>query len=56
MFFLKKINKIPKPVSILDVGGKINFWENISFNQKYIKRAMEHYLQIWPKRKYVPNH
>jgi len=27
-FFLKKINKLPKPVSILDVGGKINFWEN----------------------------
>lgn len=27
-FFLKKINKLRKPVSILDVGGKINFWEN----------------------------
>ena len=27
-FFLKKINKIQKPVTILDVGGKINFWEN----------------------------
>ena len=27
-FFLKKINKLPKPVCILDVGGKINFWEN----------------------------
>ncbi|MDA7707924.1 class I SAM-dependent methyltransferase [Flavobacteriaceae bacterium] len=27
-FFLKKINKLPKPVSVLDVGGKINFWEN----------------------------
>jgi predicted SAM-dependent methyltransferase len=26
--FLKKINKLPKPVTILDVGGKINFWEN----------------------------
>lgn len=27
-FFFKKINKLPKPVSVLDVGGKINFWEN----------------------------
>jgi ubiquinone/menaquinone biosynthesis C-methylase UbiE len=27
-FFLKKINKLAKPVTILDVGGKINFWEN----------------------------
>ena len=27
-FFLKKFNKLPKPVTILDVGGKINFWEN----------------------------
>ena len=37
-------------------GKQINFWENISFNQKYIKRVMDHYLQIWPKRKYVPFH
>lgn len=27
-FFLKKFNKMQKPISILDVGGKINFWEN----------------------------
>ena len=27
-FFLKKFNKIQKPVTILDIGGKINFWEN----------------------------
>ena len=27
-FFLKKFNIIQKPVTILDVGGKINFWEN----------------------------
>lgn len=27
-FFLKKMQKLPKPVSILDLGGKINFWEN----------------------------
>lgn len=27
-FFIKKINTLPKPVSILDVGGKVNFWEN----------------------------
>ena len=27
-FFLKKFNKMKKPISILDVGGKINFWEN----------------------------
>ena len=36
-FFLNKINKLPKPVSILDVGGKINFWENrgIAGNKNY---------------------
>ena len=27
-FFLKKFNKMQKPVSVLDVGGKINFWVN----------------------------
>ena len=27
-FFLKKFNKLHKPITILDVGGKINFWEN----------------------------
>ena len=27
-FFLKKIEKFEKPLTILDVGGKINFWEN----------------------------
>ena len=27
-FFLKKMNNIRKPVNILDVGGKISFWEN----------------------------
>lgn len=28
LFFFNKINKMEKPVSILDIGGKINFWEN----------------------------
>ena len=27
-FFLRKMEKFEKPVTILDVGGKINFWEN----------------------------
>ena len=27
-FFLNKINKMQKPVTILDVGGKVNFWVN----------------------------
>jgi len=27
-FFLKKFNKMQKPITILDVGGKINFWVN----------------------------
>ena len=27
-FFLDKMNKMEKPVTIFDVGGKINFWEN----------------------------
>ena len=36
-FFLKKINKLSKPVSILDLGGKINFWENrgLAGNKNY---------------------
>lgn len=37
-FFLKKFNKMKKPISILDVGGKINFWENrgLAGNNDYI--------------------
>jgi len=27
-FFFKKINSIKKPINILDLGGKINYWEN----------------------------
>ena len=27
-FFLEKIEKFEKPLTILDVGGKVNFWEN----------------------------
>ena len=27
-FFLKKINQLKKPIKILNLGGKINFWEN----------------------------
>ena len=27
-YFLKKIQKLDKPLHILDLGGKINFWEN----------------------------
>ena len=27
-FFFDKINLLNKPISILDLGGKINFWEN----------------------------
>lgn len=27
-FFFNKIESLSKPVSILDLGGKINFWEN----------------------------
>ena len=36
-FFLKKINKMQKPVTILDLGGKINFWENrdLAGNNEY---------------------
>ncbi len=37
-FFLEKIEKFKKPVTILDVGGKINFWENrgLTGNPNYI--------------------
>ena len=36
-FFLQKFNKMQKPVTILDVGGKINFWENrgLAGNKNY---------------------
>ena len=27
-FFFNKIKKLKKPVTILDIGGKINYWEN----------------------------
>ena len=27
-FFLNKLENLNKPVSLLDIGGKINFWEN----------------------------
>ena len=27
-FFLKRFENLKKPITILDVGGKINFWEN----------------------------
>ena len=27
-FFLKKFNQLKKPIKILNLGGKINFWEN----------------------------
>ena len=36
-FFLKKIQKLDKPLRILDLGGKVNFWENrgIAGNNDY---------------------
>ena len=36
-FFLKKIEKFKKPITILDIGGKINFWKNrgIAGNTNY---------------------
>jgi len=27
-FFLKKFDSLNKPITLLDIGGKINFWEN----------------------------
>ena len=36
-FFLKKFENLNKPVTILDIGGKINFWENrgLAGNENY---------------------
>ena len=36
-YFLKKIQKLDKPLRILDLGGKVNFWENrgIAGNNDY---------------------
>lgn len=36
-FFLEKIEKIPKPLTILDIGGTVAFWEAMNFNQPDIK-------------------
>ncbi|MFX9101248.1 hypothetical protein ABTN51_20470, partial [Acinetobacter baumannii] len=36
-FFLEKIEKIPKPLTILDIGGTVAFWEAMNFNQPGIK-------------------
>lgn len=37
-FFLKLTNSIKKPIHILDIGGKINFWENqgLAGNDDYL--------------------
>jgi ubiquinone/menaquinone biosynthesis C-methylase UbiE len=32
-FFLAKIEKLPKPLTILDIGGTVDFWEAMNFNQ-----------------------
>lgn len=31
--FLSKIQSLPKPVSILDIGGTLAFWENMGFSE-----------------------
>jgi SAM-dependent methyltransferase len=35
-FFLEKIEKIPRPLTILDIGGTVAFWEAMNFNQSGI--------------------
>jgi 2-polyprenyl-3-methyl-5-hydroxy-6-metoxy-1,4-benzoquinol methylase len=35
-FFLAKMNQLPKPISILDIGGTIGFWEAMNFQEKDI--------------------
>jgi len=37
-FFLKKFDSLNKPITLLDIGGKINFWENrgLAGNNDYI--------------------
>lgn len=32
--FLSKIQSLPKPVSILDIGGTVAFWENMGFSEE----------------------
>lgn len=33
-FFLSLIRDLPRPLSILDIGGTIGFWEAMGFNEK----------------------
>ena len=37
-FFFKKFDSLNKPITLLDIGGKINFWENrgLAGNNDYI--------------------
>lgn len=32
--FLSKIASLPKPISILDIGGTLAFWENMGFSEE----------------------
>jgi 2-polyprenyl-3-methyl-5-hydroxy-6-metoxy-1,4-benzoquinol methylase len=32
-FFLSKLKQLPKPLSILDIGGTVEFWEAMQFNE-----------------------
>ena len=53
-FFLKKFESLNKPISILDLGGKVNFWENrgLAGNNDYkitllnIKKEKSNYSNI----------
>ena len=36
-FFLAKMEKLPKPLTILDIGGTVAFWEAMNFNHPDIK-------------------
>lgn len=32
--FLSKLESLPKPISILDIGGTLAFWENMGFSEE----------------------
>jgi SAM-dependent methyltransferase len=34
--FLDKLNQLPKPISILDIGGTIGFWEAMNFQEEEV--------------------
>ncbi len=50
-FFLSILNKLPKPLSILDIGGTVEFWKAMEFNEPGITITLLN-LETPPKVEY----